>query len=78
MLHDGARLELLRTSVLTSSDLDRLVAELAKIFGEGREVWQPAAPELAETPEAAARRAQANRAAMLAKWDREWEAAAPA
>ncbi|MER2265429.1 hypothetical protein [Methylobacterium oxalidis] len=77
-LAQRSRLELLRTGVWTSSDLDRFVADLAQVLGEGREVCQPAAPDLAEIPDTEARRAQASRAALLAERDREWEAAAPA
>ncbi|MEA1832597.1 hypothetical protein U8607_10950 [Methylobacterium durans] len=72
------RLALLRTGVVTSADLDRVVARLADCLGEGRAVPIPAAPASVESPAAEAERARAHRAALLAERDREWEEAAPA
>jgi hypothetical protein len=72
-----SRLDLLRTAAVTAGDVDRVVAALAQFLGAG----SPGAPVPPAAPEAAAaaevETLAAQRAALRAEQDREWDEAAP-
>ena len=69
-----SRRELLGTGLVTSADVDRIVATLVGILEAGRAITPPPAASAAEAPE---KTPEARRAALLAEQDREWEEAAP-
>lgn len=73
-----SRLELLRTGVVVSRDLDRIVTTLACFLGEGTPIVRPAMATPAKALVADAEEVAARRATLLAEQDREWEEAAPA
>jgi hypothetical protein len=73
-----SRLELLRTGVVVSGDLDRIVTTLACLLGEGSRIVRPVMEAPAEASVADAEEVAARRATRLAEQDREWEEAAPA
>ena len=70
-----SRRELLGTGVVTSGEVDRVVATLARFLEAGRPFTPPTADGVEAPPDAAA--VAAHRAALLAERDREWEDAAP-
>ena len=72
-----SRLALLRTGVVTSDDVDRIVTTLARFLGADRTIAPPAVAATGEAPAAEVEAIAARRAALLAEKDREWEEAAP-
>jgi hypothetical protein len=73
-----SRLDLIASGIVTSFDVDRIVATLAQVLRSGTTITSlPLEPEVrALAVEAEA--FEARRSAVLAEQDREWEAAAPA
>lgn len=72
-----SRLTLLRTGIVSSSDVDQVVATLTHLARGGDPLTPRSSGEVRAAPAGGAEAGAARRAALLAEQDREWEDAAP-